>query len=203
MAKGYTDTDRVAAMMGASFSADQTLIANLAIGAAEAWIDHNIKHAWLEPPDAQITEEIVLTRTSLVRVQKPPVLSFDTVSVVWWPGIAAAEMPPNVGAYFVRSMRDGVLWVPWASGAYSIVAVYTPNDDPVPDEVQLAAATLAAATLRMIPVFNDDVDPTLVQRYSVGGELEVEFRKTINTAGVATQQALTYMDSWVKGYAIV
>lgn len=202
--KGYTNTNALAVYMGASFTASQELIADLAIGAAEAWIDNNIRHAWLEI--GPITETVYMGKGGLVQVRKPPVKTFDTVSVTWWPGNPQMAQPLDgtCGQYTVRSLRDGVLWLPYSAGAHSVQIVYTPNDDPVPDVATLATLALASANLRMMPAFNDDADPTVVQRYMVGGELEVEFRKNLMAgANVSTQQALSYLDEWVKGHVVV
>lgn len=199
--KGYTNPVDVAAYMGASFSAAQTQLATLAIGAAESWIDNNIKHAWLE--QGPITETVRVARSTVLRVAKPPVKAFTTVSGVLWPGATPFLLTPDCGAWYVRSLRDGQIWVPWLNGGYEAVVVYEPTDDPPPDEVILATNIIAAAALRMIPVFNDDVDPTLVQSYIVGGELEVVFRKNVNTSGTAAQQAFMALDAWTKGYAVL
>lgn len=202
MSKGYTDTATLATYMDMEFSASQELIADVAIGTAEAWIDHNSRHAWLE--EGPIVEETFLTtRTNLVHVTKPPVKSFDAVTVTWWPGGETTPLPAETFGYYVRSLRDGTLWVPWVNQAYSMSTTYTPNDDDVPDEVGLATLVLAASILRMAPSFNDGVDPTVVQRYVVGGELTVEFRKNLLLSNSAMMQALSYMSNWVKDYVIV
>lgn len=199
--KGYTSANDVAAYMGLTFSVAQAALAALAIGAAESWIDHNTRHAWLEA--GPIVETIKIARTSLLTVAKPPVKEFTQVSAVWWPGAEATVLDATTGMWFVRNLRDGIIWAPFAFGAYELTVTYVPNDDAVPDEVKLATNVMAAAALRMIPSFNDDVDPTIVQRYVVGGELEVEFRKVITTNVTAGQQALTYLDMWVKGYSVI
>lgn len=204
MSKGYTTTDDLAIYMGASFTTAQEMIAGLAIGAAETWIDNATRHAWLET--GPITEALGLSRQSTVQVSKPPVKTFDAVSISWSPGVSVPvqTLDPTCGQYYVRSMRDGVLWLPYGAGAYGIGVTYTPNDDDVPNEVTLAALVLASSNLRMMPAFNDDADPTVIQRYMVGGELEVEFRKNLTSgAGASIQQALTYLDTWVKGYTVV
>lgn len=203
MAKGYASVDDLAAYMGMSFTAAQELIADLSIGTAEGWIDRATRHAWLE--DSPITETIYPSGVSYSRVAKPPVESFDSVSVVWGAGGTAVVLDGTCGQYTVRSLRDGILLLPFGiQHAYAINVVYTPTGEPPPDEVTLATLVLAASNLRLSPTFTDDVDPTVVQRYVVGGELEVEFRKNLSAGGnVATAQALFYLDAWVKGYAVI
>lgn len=202
MSKGYAAVEDVATYMDMTFSAAQELIADVAIGTVEAWIDHNSRHAWLE--EGPIVEETFLTtRSNLVRVAKPPVKTFDALSVTWWPGGEQSPLTTATQGYYVRSLRDGVLWLPWANSAYSLSVTYTPNDDDVPDEVALATLVLVASMLRMAPSFNDGVDPTTVQRYVVGGELTVEFRKNLLLSNSAMVQALSYMSSWVKDYVVV
>lgn len=199
--KGYITTNELADFMGMSFNTAQATIAGLSIGAAEEWIDNTIKHAWKEI--GPITEDVLIGRTTLLRVSKPPVKAITSVSAIWWPDHLPVLLQPDCGAYHVRSLRDGVIWVPRAAGFYAARFVYVPNDDPVPDDVRLATMALAGANLRMTPVFMDDVDPTIVQSYVVGGELEVVFRKNILTTGAAAQQALSYLEAWTKGYTFV
>jgi hypothetical protein len=200
--KGYTDVFMLADYMGVEFTFAQAQIALLAIGAAENWIDLNTRHAWLEP--AQITEVIYPTRRPWVRVAKPPILSIDEVATAWYPGQTDLwVVDATCGLYVVRSLRDGLIWMPLSMDVYSLRVKYTPTAGAPPDEVKLATNVLAAATLRMSPAFMDDVDPTLVQRYSVGGELEVEFRRDIATNVVAAQQALSYLGNWTKEYSVV
>lgn len=199
--KGYTSTDDLASFMGASFTTAQQQIAALAIGTAETWLDTTIRHAWLET--GPITEDVLIARSSLLRVAKPPVMEFTTVHAIGWPGSEPYLLDPVAGQYNVRSLRDGIVWVPGSAYNYAMRFVYVPNTDPVPDEVVLATLSLAAASLRMVSIFNDDIDPALVQRYVIGGELEIEFRKNIPTTGVAAQQVLGYLEAWTKGYVVV
>lgn len=200
--KGYASINELAAFMNVSFSTSQQTIAGLALGAAEQWLDAAIKHAWLET--GPVTEDVLIGRTSLLRVTKPPVKAFTTVSVIWWPsGTPTAPLDGTCGQFHVRSLRDGVVWVPYVAGAYAVRFVYEPNDDSVPDEIKLAVMALASSNLRTLPLFNDDVDPMLVERYVVGGELEVQFRKNILTTGGAAQQALSYVEQWTKGFVLI
>lgn len=199
--KGYASVNELAAFMNTSFSASQQTIAGLALGAAEQWLDAAIKHAWLET--GPVTDDVLIGRTSLLRVTKPPVKAFTTVSAIWWPGSAPSPLDGTCGAFHIRSLRDGVVWVPGVASAYAIRFVYEPNDDSVPDEIKLAVMAFASSNLRTLPLFNDDVDPMLVERYVVGGELEVQFRKNIITTGAAAQQALSYVEQWTKGFVLI
>lgn len=199
--KGYATVADVAAFMGATFSVAQQTIAGLAITAAEKWLDETIRHAWLET--GPITEDVLVARSNILRVSKPPIKTLTSVSGIGWPGATPFVIDNTCHIYTIHSLRDGEVRVAGAQGLYAVQFVYEPNDDDVPDEVRLATMTLAAASLRMAPTLNDAVDPTLVQSYVVGGELEVVFRKNILTSGAAAQQALGYLDSWTKGYVVI
>lgn len=200
--KGYASVADLADFMGISFSSTQQVIAGLALGAAEQWLDATIKHAWMEA--GPITEDIVVSHTNIIRLSKPPIDSLTSLGIAWGPNAPSTLLDSTYAQFYVRSLRDGVIWLaPAFTHVFSAQAIYVPNADPVPDEVSLATLTLAAGNLRVMSIFNDDVDPTLVQRYSVGGELEVEFRKTMLTSGMAAQQALSMLEAWTKGYAVV
>lgn len=208
--KGYTNLTALATYMGMTFTPGQMLIAELAIGAAERWIDNEIRHAWLEP--TPVVESRSVSRIGQVRLLKPPIKTIEKVSVRWGPGDTLVEvaLAGSVSAegcggyYYVQSLRDGVLMVPRGGSAFEAVVEYTPNDDTAaPDEVALAANALAAASLRTAPTFNGDIDPTMVQRYMIGGELEVEFRKGIIGNAGALVQVRFYLDNWLRGYTVV
>lgn len=209
MSKGYTNLTTLATYMGMTFTALQMPIADLAIGAAEHWIDNEIRHAWLEPDP--IIESRPISKIGQVRLLKPPIKTIEKVSARWVPGgtlmeavLAGETGVSSAGYYYVQSLRDGLFIAPAAIGAFEIVIEYTPNDDTTaPDEVALAANVLAAASLRTAPTFNGDIDPTMVQRYMVGGELEVEFRKGLIGNAGALIQARSYLDTWLRGYTVV
>lgn len=198
--KGYVDVEDLALYMGTTFSDGQAVIAALALSAAEVWLDHTTRHAWMEAgPRAEV---IFPTRLPWFRVTRPPVVAFLEVSMLLSPGVPVVPLVENVG-YYVRSLPDGLLHVPIATHVYALNVEYTPTIARPPDEIVLATSVLAAANLKMSPTFMDDVDPTIVQRYVVGGELEVEFRKNLMTGSVAGQQALSYLEPWTKGYSVI
>jgi hypothetical protein len=202
MSKGYTSDTDLETYMDMSFTAGQALIAEMALTTAEEWIDHNCRHAWLEP-DPLVETIYPTTRTSIVYLKKPPIKTLDRVAAVWWPGATAQNIDAAAYGFIVRSMRDGMIWIPYANQAYSLQFEYTPNDDPCPAEVSLATLLLAASMLRMSPTFNDGADPTLIQKYVVGGELSVEFRKNLLTSNAAAIQAMGYLANWTRDYVVV
>lgn len=206
--KGYSSAVSLAAYMGMTFTTAQATIAGIALGAAEVWIDNETRHAWLEA--TPIVESQRPSKVGQIRLNKPPVKSIEKVSVRWWPGqtlveasLAGVASEGCGGYYYVQSLRDGVLTVYWAAGAFEIVVEYTPNTDAVPDEIILSTNVIAASFLRNAPTFNGDIDPTMIQRYVIGGELEVEFRKNLASSAGAIAQAYFYLANWIKGYTVV
>lgn len=201
MSKGYTSAADVAAFMGVTFTAAQESLAELMIGAAEAWIDDAIKHAWLET--GPITEVFYSPQKPYLRVAKPPIVSVTSLSYLSYPGCLTPYTFTADQDYFVQDLAEGIIYSPYTERVYSATIVYVPNTDPVPDEVMGAAQMLAASYMRMAPTLLDGVDPNIIQRYQVGGELEVEFRKNLLVGGVVPQTVLTLLDKWLKNYVVV
>lgn len=199
MSKGYATTGQVAAFMGIVFTPAQELVCEAAIGVAESWIDNEIEHAWLET--GPITEDIYNPQGVYIHLRKAPIVSVTSIDI-FAPLCSSISLIADSN-YFVQSLRDGRIYSPYTRGVYKMTVVYVPNADTVPDEIMLATMALAAGNMRMAPAFLDGVDPSLVQRYNVGGELEVEFRKNLIMGGVVPQQVLNYLDSWRKNYAVI
>jgi len=200
-AKGYTTAATVETYMGVTFSVAQAALCDQAIEAAENWIDREIGHAWLET--GPITDTLRNPQSPFLRLTKPPIVSVTSLTVKTDPACAAYTLTEDTN-FYVHSLRDGLIWSPYTWHAYEITVVYVPNTDDVPSEVQLATMALAANSMRLMPGLFDGADPSVVQRYQVGGELEVEFRKSLQAgAGVVPQQVLTHLDNWLKGYSIV
>ena len=198
-AKGYATPAQVAAYMGATFTPAQASICDYAISAAETWIDNETQHAWLET--GPITEVIYNPQKTYLWLKKAPILSVTSI-VASAP--LCADIPLTVDAnYFLQDIRDGRIYSPFTVGTYKVTVVYEPNVDPVPDDIHLAAMIAAASNMRLTPALLDGVDPNVVQRYNVGGELEVEFRKNLLSGVNVPMQVLTLLDNWRRNYVIV
>jgi hypothetical protein len=201
--KGYASLGNVATYMGTTFTSDQEPIVVAAVGAAEAWIDAEIQHAWLE--QGPITETFEMVRDRYIQVSKPPVATFDSIEAVLSPGGTALPLVVDLG-YVVSDLRDGKLLLPVMNTIgllYRLTVEYTPTTADVPDNVMLATIVLTASNLRTMPALMDGADPSIIQSYVVGGELEVTFRRNLQEGIVAPQQVLSYLAPWRKDHVVV
>lgn len=200
--KGYATPDDVAAFLNNTLSPAQEALCDMAIEAAEGQIDYVTRHAWLET--GPIQETLVQPVGIRIQLAKPPLITVDEVSYVSWPGATSYPITEACGGWYLQSAKDGILIVPFAHHSYSVTVEYTPNTDPVPADIHLATIVQAASHMQTMPAMQDGVDPTLVQRYVVGGELEVEFRKSLPSPGSQlVGPAMAYLSRWVKGYSVV
>jgi hypothetical protein len=201
-AKGYISVDDLAAFMGKEFTVAQEALANLVIEASEAWVDGYTKHAWLETSPA--TDVLYNPQTPYLWLVKSPIASVTSIEASN-PSASCATSPLVEGQnFFVESLRDGRIYSPYTQRVYKVTVVYVPGSGDVPAEVQMAMLTLASSNMRMTPGMSGGVDPSIVQRYNVGGELEVEFRKSWMVGGmVVPQQVLSYLSGWVRDYVVV
>lgn len=202
--KGYCAAADVAAYMGRTFTPGQTALCEQIIGATENWIDNHTQHAWLESGTQTLTA--YSPRNPFITLPKAPIATLDVVTNYISPYYTTGTVLVDGVNYWLIDPRDGRISFPGYQGTYKLVFEYTPNADPTPpDEVVLATLIIAASRMQVMPVFFEGVDPSIIQEYTVGGELQVVFRNTNTTIGTRTtipQAALDYLDAWLKGYTL-
>lgn len=202
--KGYTNVGEVATFMGKEFDPIQAGLVELSIEAAETRIDNAIRHAWLE--EGPIIETVQQPQGLYITLSKPPIISVEGISIINWVGADPVALDADCGGWHIQNHRDGKLIVPFAHHVFALIATYTPNTDPVPADIHMAAMALAAFNMRLMPAMLDGVDPSVIQRYVVGGELEVEFRKSlVSSVGADGLPAgvSQYLDRWLKNYSVI
>lgn len=198
--KGYAEVEEVAAYMGIDFNDNQTTLCEILLGAAEQWIDEATGYAWLET--AAVTKTFHNMQTPFIKVPAP----IASITGITWSTYVGLEVPVALDTHQYRMFdaAKGLIYSPYTAGVYQVSVTYEPVYTVPPDGVHMATIVLAAHGLRLSPSLLDGVDPSLVQRYVVGGELTVEFRKSLNVGGgTVPQQVLDFLDPWLKGYTVV
>lgn len=191
VAKGYTHAGYVATYLGRVLTPQENLAVVDLVEPVEAWIDGRARRAWLT---GSVAGEVHYEPGPNLYLRSTPVASVTSVAARG--GMAdASDTTLTAGEdYEVRSLAGGHLYLPILDpaatkllpgyGAYDRITVAYVPDTGLPADIRLAATMLVCHYLRPV---SEGLMPG-IKRYSVGGELTVEYADG-SVAGVPDEVA--------------
>ena len=187
--KGYTHQGYVATHLGRALTPQENLALADLIEPIETWIDRRARRAWLT---GSVAAEVHYEPGPNLYLRVTPVASVTSAAARGGMSDAADTTLTAGEDYEVRSLAAGHLYLPildpaatrlWPGyGAYDRITVAYVPDTGLPADIRLAATLAAAHYLRPI---SDGHQPG-IKRYSVGGELTVEYADG-ETAGLPAE----------------
>jgi len=141
----YTDASQIANYLGVTLTGAQQTQAGVLADAATAWIDRYTGRSW--QATSPVTDELHTVQGDTVYLNRRPVLAVSAVKT----RAVYADAPLTtlaVSEWELLDAPNGVLRILGWAGTGSLATVtYTHSATDAPDDVQLAAAMIAASWL--------------------------------------------------------